>query len=119
MERNSEKEAITLLHKAVELDGKRRKTDAFVCYKEGIDLLLKVIEELKRGKCVDNKKLDAYRTKVGEYMNRAEQIKSEIEERNRVLQVHKKITIEEGSIGNSYQSLFGKFLDEDVSMVMV
>ena len=52
-------------------------------------------------------------------MNRAEQIQSEIEERKRVLQVHKKITIEEGSIGNSYQSLFGKFLDEDVSKVML
>ena len=117
MERNSEKEAITLLHKAVELDGKRRKTDAFVCYKEGIGLLMNVINELKKEQFSDDKKLVAYNTKVREYMERAEQLKSEINERNRILQVHKKITVKEGSIGNSYQSLFGKFLDEDVSEV--
>ena len=117
MERNSENEAITLLLKAVELDGKRRKTDALAMYKEGIGLLMKVINKLKQEKCSDDKKLNAFTTKVREYMDRAEQLKLEIEERNRSLQVHKKITVEEGSIGNSYQSLFGKFLDEDVSEV--
>ena len=117
MERNSENEAITLLLKAVELDGKRRKTDALAMYKEGIGLLMKVINKLKQEKCSDDKKLNAFTTKVREYMDRAEQLKLEINERNRILQVHKKITVEEGSIGNSYQSLFGKFLDEDVSEV--
>ena len=119
MERNSEKEAITLLVKAAELDKKRRKTDAFVCYKEGIDLLMQVIKELKKDNLSDDKKkkLVAYQTKVSEYMDRAEQLKSETSERNRVLQVHKKINIEEGSVGNSYQSLFGKFLDEDATEV--
>ena len=117
MERNSEKEAITLLLRAVDLDGKRRKTDALAMYKEGIGLLMKVINKLKQEKCSDDKKLNAFTTKVREYMDRAEQLKLEIDERNRILQVHKKITVEEGSIGNSYQSLFGKFLDEDVSEV--
>ena len=117
MERNSEKEAITLLLRAVDLDGKRRKTDALAMYKEGIGLLMKVINKLKQEKCSDDKKLNAFTTKVREYMDRAEQLKLEINERNRILQVHKKITVEEGSIGNSYQSLFGKFLDEDVSEV--
>ena len=107
MERNSENEAITLLLKAVELDGKRRKTDALAMYKEGIGLLMKVINKLKQEKCSDDKKLNAFTTKVREYMDRAEQLKLEINERNRILQVHKKITVEEGSIGNSYQSLFG------------
>ena len=117
MERNSEKEAITLLLRAVDLDGKRRKTDALAMYKEGIGALMKVIDRLKKDNCSDDKKLNAYSTKVREYMDRAEQLKLEIKERNRILQVHKKITVEEGSIGNSYQSLFGKFLDEDVSEV--
>ena len=117
MERNSEKEAITLLLRAVDLDGKRRKTDALAMYKEGIGALMKVINELKQEKFSDDKKLNAYNKKVREYMDRAEQLKLEIDERNRSLQVHKKITVEEGSIGNSYQSLFGKFLDEDVSEV--
>ena len=48
MERNSEKEAITLLLRAVDLDGKRRKTDALAMYKEGIGALMQVINELKR-----------------------------------------------------------------------
>jgi len=119
MERNSEKEAITLLLRAVDLDGKRRKTDALAMYKEGIGALMQVINQLKKEKSSDDKKLNAYNTKVREYMDRAEQLKLEIDERNRILQVHKKITVEEGSIGNSYQSLFGKFLDEDVSEVQV
>ena len=53
MERNSDQEAITLLRRAVELDGERRKTDALAMYKEGIGALMKVIDRLKKDKCSD------------------------------------------------------------------
>ena len=103
MERNSEKEAITLLVKAAELDKKRRKTDAFVCYKEGIDLLMQVIKELKKDNLSDDKKkkLVAYQTKVGEYMDRAEQLKSEISSKQEKGQLVKAESVEKSSVKRS------------------
>jgi len=35
--------AISLLKRAVELDTKKRKTEALVCYKEGLQLFMEVI----------------------------------------------------------------------------
>ena len=36
--------AISLLKRAVELDTKKRYTEALVCYKEGLNLLMEVIK---------------------------------------------------------------------------
>ena len=84
METGSDKAAIALLCRAIELDGKKRKTEAVVCYQEGIQLLINRIEELKKkgGNC--GTKISAYGSKAREYMTRIEQLKTEIEEQNGV-----------------------------------
>ena len=40
---SSETAAITLLKRAVELDGKKQLTSALICYKEGLQLLMETI----------------------------------------------------------------------------
>ena len=118
MSAGSDRAAIALLCRAAELDGKKRKTEALVCYKEGLQLLMDVIQELKLAGNNESK-LTAYRTKASEYMKRAEQISSQIEEEKRDGKFHEQIKLEEGNTGNSYQSLFGRFLDEDVTQACI
>ena len=119
MELASDKAAIALLRRAVELDSKKRKSEALVCYKEGLQLLMNVITDLKKGGgASDNKqKLTAYHTKASEYMNRAEQLSLEIKNETKAGKFHKQIKIEEGSKGNSYSSLLARFMDKDVVQV--
>ena len=119
MEVGSDKAAIALLCRAVELDGKKRKSEALVYYKEGLQLLMNVITDLKKGGgASDNKqKLTAYHTKASEYMNRAEQLSLEIKNETKAGKFHKQIKIEEGSKGNSYSSLLARFMDKDVVQV--
>ena len=119
MEVGSDKAAIALLCRAVELDSKKRKSEALVCYKEGLQLLMNVITELKKGGGAnDNKqKLTAYHTKASEYMNRAEQLSLEIKKETRAGKFHEQIKIEEGSKRNSYCSLLSRFMDKDVVQV--
>ena len=117
MEVGSDKAAIALLCRAVELDGKKRKSEALVCYKEGLQLLMNVITELKKGGGANEQKLKAYQTKASEYMNRAEQLSLEIKNETKAGKFHKQIKIEEGSKGNSYSSLLARFMDKDVVQV--
>lgn len=52
-------------------------------------------------------------------MGRAEALKKHIEdEKNRGV-YHEQIVIENNSSGHSYQSVFGRFLDSEVSQVLV
>lgn len=115
MAEGSDKAAIALLCRAVELDGKKRKTEALVCYKEGLQLLMNVIQDLKTGG--NETKLSTYRAKASQYMKRAEQLSLQIEEDKRAGKFHEQVRLEGGSTGHSYQSLFGRFLDEDVTQV--
>ena len=119
MELSSDKAAIALLRRAVEYDSNKRKSEALVCYKEGLQLLMNVITELKKGGGAnENKqKLKAYQAKASEYMNRAEQLSLEIKNETRAGKFHEQIKIEEGSTRNSYSSLLSKFLDKDVVQV--
>ena len=119
MELGSDKAAIALLCRAVELDSKKRKSEALVCYKEGLQLLINVITELKKGVGAnENKqKLKAYQTKASEYMNRTEQLSLEVKNETRAGKFHEQIKIEEGSTGNSYSSILSKFMDKDVVQV--
>lgn len=59
------------------------------------------------------------RKKVEEYMNRAETIKKLVLQQKEAGQFHEQIHIENNSIGHSYKTLFGRFLDEDVQFVIV
>jgi len=117
METGSDKAAIALLCRAVELDGQKRKTEAVVCYLEGIQLLINHRKELKEVGGGSGTKISAYDAKAREYMKRVEQLKSEVEDEKRAGQFHEQIKLDAGSTGNSYRSLFGRLLDEDVTRV--
>lgn len=112
----SEKEgaAVALLKRAVELDVAQRFTEALVCYKEGLQLFLDVVQAV-----TDKEKKAKYRTKAGEYLDRSEKVQEIVnkEKENGNYQEHYKI--EANSTGHSYEALFGRFLDENVTQVTV
>ncbi|KAJ8720741.1 hypothetical protein PYW08_006206 [Mythimna loreyi] len=111
---NIESAAVNILKRGVELDTKKRYTEALVCYQEGLQILVdKMKEEIE-----DSNK--AYlRKKIGEYMNRAETIKKLVLQQKEAGQFHEQVHIENNSTGHSYKTLFGRFLDEEVQYVSV
>ena len=60
-----------------------------------------------------------FRSKIEEYMNRAELIKDKITKLKEEGKYHEQIAIENNSTGNSYVTLFGRFLNEDVTYVKI
>jgi len=106
--------AKSLLKRAVELDQEKRYTEALVCYKEGVQVLMQVMSALK-----DNQKKLAYREKASQYLERAETLDELIKKEREAGKYHEQIKIEAGSTGNSYENIFGRFLDETVSVIEV
>lgn len=111
---NIESAAVNILKRGVELDTKKRYTEALVCYQEGLQILV----DKMRGENDDSSK--AYlRKKVEEYMNRAETIKKLVLQQKEAGQFHEQVHIENNSTGHSYKTLFGRFLDDDVNYVSI
>ncbi|XP_069679206.1 MIT domain-containing protein 1-like [Periplaneta americana] len=106
--------AVTVLKNGVDMDNKKRYTEALVCYREGLELLLNVMKGV-----ADPEKKKHLRSKVEAYMARAEKLKVLIEEQKALGKYHEEIIIENDSTGHSYRSLFGRFLDEDVTTIEV
>ena len=108
----NDKAAIQLLTRAVELDQRKRKTEALALYKEGLALLIDAMRTIK-----DETRLEAYREKAKQYMGRAEMLQKQIEADQKAGKFHEQLRIQNDSTGHSYESLFGRFLDEDVTKV--
>ncbi|CAH4034998.1 MIT domain-containing protein 1-like [Pieris brassicae] len=111
---NIESAAINILKRGVELDTKKRYTEALVCYQEGLQILVDKI----KGE-IDETSRSYLRKKVEEYMNRAECIKKLVSKQKEIGQFHEQVHIENDSTGHSYKTLFGRFLDEDVQFVII
>ena len=105
---------MALLKRAVELDMSKRYTEALVCYKEGLQLFLGVVQAI-----TDKDKKAKYRLKASEYLDRSEKVQEIVSKEKENGKYHEHIKIEANSIGNSYNSLFGRFLDETVTTVSV
>jgi len=99
--------AIALLKRAVELDTSNRLTEAVVCYKEGIQLFLAVVQQIQ-----DKNKKAKYREKATEYLERCEVIDAKIRKDKEAGKFHEHVKIQSGSVGYGYETLFGRFLDE-------
>ncbi|XP_071950402.1 MIT domain-containing protein 1-like [Antedon mediterranea] len=104
----------SVLARAVELDKEKRYTEASICYQEGIQILLNVFKEqtnetLKKG----------IREKIENYMSRAEKLKKVVEEQKKAGKFHEEIHIEDDSTGNSYERVFGSFLNKITDSVEV
>ncbi|KAM7318812.1 hypothetical protein ACRRTK_021924 [Alexandromys fortis] len=106
--------AVAVLKRAVELDAESRYQQALVCYQEGIDMLLQVLKGTK-----DASKRCAFRQKISDYMDRAENIKKYLDQEKEDGKYHKQIKIEENATGFSYESLFKEYLHETVTEVWI
>ena len=103
-----------MLKRAVELDMLKRYTEALVCYKEGLQLFLGLVQAI-----TDKDKKAKYRLKASEYLDRSEKVQEIVTKEKENGKYHEHIKIEANSCGNSYDSLFGRFLDDMVTMVTV
>ncbi|XP_040585512.1 MIT domain-containing protein 1 isoform X2 [Mesocricetus auratus] len=106
--------AVAVLKRAVELDAESRYQQALVCYQEGIDMLLQVLKGTR-----DSSKRCVLRTKISDYMDRAENIKKYLDQEKEDGKYHKQIKIEENATGFSYESLFKEYLHETVTEVWI
>uniref|UniRef100_A0A1B6EP20 MIT domain-containing protein n=1 Tax=Cuerna arida TaxID=1464854 RepID=A0A1B6EP20_9HEMI len=106
--------ALSLLKRAVEMDEKKRYTEALVCYQEGIQMLINCMRSFS-----DTVKRQHFREKVEMYIGRAEHLKRQIEDEKSRGVYHEQIVIEHNSTGHSYLSVFGRFLDSEVKEVVI
>ncbi|XP_015607699.1 MIT domain-containing protein 1-like [Cephus cinctus] len=109
-----ESSAASVLQRAVEMDKKEEYTMALVLYQEGLQALVNSIKETK-----DATKKKYFHGKASEYMDRAEKIKTLVEERKAIGNYREHKKVEDGSTGNSYATLFGRFLDETVTHIQI
>ncbi|XP_067842345.1 MIT domain-containing protein 1 isoform X2 [Heptranchias perlo] len=109
-----ENSAVTVLKRAIELDNNSRLQDSLVCYQEGIHLLLEVLKATK-----DDTKKVYYRQKITNYMDRAEQIKKQLNKLKEEGKYHEQIKIPADATGFSYEKLFKPYLDQFVTEVWV
>lgn len=112
----NESAAISLLRRAVELDAtNKQRTSALACYKEGLHLLMEVIKTDN----LDEAKKQRFRCKAKEYMSRAEELQRLIDASKKAGNFHEQIEVDNDSVGHSYESLFGHFLDSNVTHVHI
>lgn len=106
--------AVALLTRAVELDNEGRCDEALSCYQSGIEQLMTVMKE-----STDSSVKSRLKTRMLEYIERAEKLKDCIQKRKDEEKYHEQIRIEEGSCGHNYEEIFGRFLDASVTEVHV
>ena len=106
--------ATQMLKRAVELDSLKQYSEAKVCYEEGIEMLLKSLHTLN-----DLKMKIVVRQKIESYMKRAEELKTFVKKMKKDGKFHEKIEIENNQIGCSYNAIFSKYIDMDLTEVIV
>ncbi|RZF40402.1 hypothetical protein LSTR_LSTR010989 [Laodelphax striatellus] len=103
-----------ILQRAVQLDKDNRLTEANVYYLEALSLLMEICRETQ-----DEEKKKYLRSKMDVYMRRAETLKKHINDEKSKGTYHEVLRIENDSIGHSYDSVFGRFLNKDVTSIVV
>ncbi|KAM4608638.1 MIT domain-containing protein 1 [Polymixia lowei] len=109
-----ETSAVSVLKRAVELDQSSRFQESLVCYQEGIQLLIDVLKAVK-----DDSKKVHYRVKIKGYMDRAEQIKVQVNQLKEDGKYHEQIRIAEDATGYSYDNLFKPYISNALTEVWV
>lgn len=127
--------AIALLKKAIEYDMNGRRMESLKLYEDGIEELMKVC------KCKDNQsnpgeyfqncqnlpslaetneeKKTHYKTKILDYMQRAEEVKESIKQMTTRGEIKDKIHIMDGATGYSYKRIFEKYCTADVREILI
>lgn len=106
--------AVSVLTRAVELDQSQSYSEALVCYQEGLALLMNVLKDTK-----DDSTRVHYREKMESYIARAEKLKTLVTEQKEAGTFHEKINIKDGAVGYSYRRVFDKYLEGNITEVVV
>ncbi|XP_020285259.1 MIT domain-containing protein 1-like [Pseudomyrmex gracilis] len=114
-----ESAATSILKRAVELDRKQQYTLAMTLYQEGIQILLNALKEQKNVTSKTDLSKNPLALKVNEYLEKAERVKKLIETKKADGTYREVIKIEDGSTGHSYATVFGRFLDNNITYVYV
>ena len=127
------KAAVSILKRAVELDNGKRFTEAIICYQEGAQLLMEAIKAqgirfdcgfprhsilLSVAGQNDTRSVEL-KKRLENYIERAEAIKKHVDKEKQAQKYHEKIDIEDNSSGYSYETVFGRFLDSQLTTVDV
>lgn len=111
--RGIEKTAIETLKKGIQLDTAKRYTEALACYQDGLQTLVFLLKDQP------SEVGSSRRIKLVEYLDRAEAVKGIIQQLKESGQFHEMLHISLNSTGHGYNSVFGRFLDNDVSIVII
>ncbi|TMW41414.1 hypothetical protein DOY81_013506, partial [Sarcophaga bullata] len=103
-----------ILMKAVQCDQAGRILEAQYNYQEGIQILMELVEDEN-----DVAKKKVYYERIKEYIDRAEQIKLRVQRHVSQGELVAHIAIDEGDIGYSYNSIFGKYVNKNVKEVLI
>ncbi|XP_053953003.1 MIT domain-containing protein 1-like isoform X1 [Anastrepha ludens] len=102
------------LMRAVECDQAGLILEAQDLYDDGRQMLFQIMAHE-----TDEAKKKSLNERNREYIDRAEQIKEHVQKLGVGGQLVAHIPIDENSVGNSYRSLFGKYLDAEVKEVLL
>uniref|UniRef100_A0A914V5D9 MIT domain-containing protein n=1 Tax=Plectus sambesii TaxID=2011161 RepID=A0A914V5D9_9BILA len=107
--------AALVLRQAYDMDVAKRSLEALALYREGIAILLDVMKPL----AADSPKRQKLRTRVEEYMTRAEKLKKLIERDKSLGKFHQQIRVANDSTGFGYARIFVPLVDEELTQVVV
>ena len=91
-----------------------RKLESLKLYEDGISELLKCCKAEN-----DTEKKKHFQKKLSEYMEQAEKLKKSIQSWGSRGEIRDKIPIAEGSTNHGYESIFGKYLTDDVEEILI
>ncbi|XP_022186500.1 MIT domain-containing protein 1 [Nilaparvata lugens] len=111
---SQEELAAKILQRAVQLDKENRLTEANVYYLEALSILMDICRDSQ-----DEEKKKFLRSKIDVYMRRAETLKKQINDEKARGTYHEVLRIENDSTGHSYDSVFGRFLNKEVTSIVV
>ncbi|XP_054733810.1 MIT domain-containing protein 1-like [Anastrepha obliqua] len=103
-----------ILMRAVQCDQAGRILEAQNLYQDGIQILMDLVADE-----YDVAKKKVFYERIKEYIDRAEQIKERVQKHVMRGELVTNIPIDENSVGKSYQSLFGKYLNAEVKEVLL
>lgn len=106
--------AVEILTKACEFDQAERYLEAVKLYEDGIRKLLDICKTE-----TDSIKKQHFHTKAKEYITRAELLQSKLKTIYSKGEVIDRILVANGSTGNSYKSLFGKYMDNGIKEILI
>lgn len=106
--------AVEILTKACEFDQAGRYLEAVKLYEDGIRKLLDICKSEP-----DSVKKLHFQTKAKEYITRAELLQGKLKTIYSKGEVIDRILVANGSTGNSYKSLFAKYMDNGIKEILI